>query len=158
MQDLIGYDKIVGGAMLTVVRDVLKKVDKEGLKADHHFIICFSTKSKGVVLPKYLFDKFPTQMTIVIQHQFNSLKVEEDKFKITLGFSGIYENLTIPYSSVISFSDPSVNFSLNFNYYDSEELADLNSGKIKDRSTDSFDNIDLSEKVVSLDDFRKNKK
>lgn len=158
MQDLIGYDRIVGAAMRTVVRDVLKKVNIQGLKADHHFIICFSTKSKGVVIPKYLADKFPVQMTIVIQHQFSSLKVEEDKFKITLGFSGNLENLIIPYSSIISFNDPSVNFSLNFNYYDPEEGNDLDNYEQKDLLVNSSGNVDLSAKVVLLDDFRKNKK
>lgn len=151
MHDLIDYDKIVSSAMRNVVREVLKKVEKEGLQSDHHFVVHFSTKNKFVVISQHLLEKFPNQMTIIIQHQFRSLKVGEDKFSIVLSFSGSLEKLVIPYNAITSFSDPSVNFSLNFNYYDDEENLDIN-----DEETGQSE-INSSEKVISLDDFRKNK-
>ena len=100
MQDLIGYNKIVNNAMREVVHQVLKKITEHGLQSDHHFVIRFFTKSAG--LSQGLLGKFPERMTIIVQHQFRSLKVEKDKFSIVLSFSGNLEKLVIPYNSIIS--------------------------------------------------------
>lgn len=152
MEDLIGYDDIIESSMRHVIYKILKKVEKEGLKGGHHFIISFIVKYHGVVVPKYLEDKFSEEMTIVIQHQFSSLIVNENEFKISLSFSGVIEKLTIPYLSIISFADPSINFGLKFNkkipVYDEDGPA---------ISADELASIDLSEKIVSLDAFRKNR-
>ena len=155
MQDKIGYDKIIESAMRDVVSNVLKKVQSEGLKDEHHFIITFSTKHFGVLVSETIKQRFPFEMTIVIQHQFQSLQVFDHCFKITLNFSGISESLTIPYKAIHSFSDPSVNFGLKFNNIedDFEEENELNqSPEISNKATS-----DSSAKIVSLADFKKNR-
>ena len=120
MQDHIGYDAIIESAMRDVVFKVLKKAEN-GLTGGHHFVVTYSTKYFGVVMSEYLKQKFPSEITIVIQHQYQSLMALENCFKIRLSFSGVMESLTIPYKSIISFSDPSVNFGLKFNVDDSDE-------------------------------------
>lgn len=158
MQDKIGYDDIIESSMRNIVYEVLKKVEKDGLKGAHHFIITFATGAAGVNIPESLKEKFPHEMTIVIQHQFNSLSVKEDLFNISLSFSGKQENLTIPYNAISSFADPSVNFGLKFNAIDVEE-ADLEELEefFNEESNDDSATIDTSSKIISLEEFRKNR-
>ncbi len=150
MQDQIGYDEIIEDSMRTVIYKVLKKVEKNGLHGGHHFIITFSTKNPAVLLSESLRNRFPSEMTIVIQHQFSSFVVAEHYFKISLSFSGALESLTIPYKAISSFADPEVNFGLKFNATDIEDYEE-------DEEPQNQTEIDLSSKVVSLDDFRKNR-
>ena len=154
MQDKIGYDKIIESAMRDVISNVLKKVKNEGLKGEHHFVITFSTQYFGVIISEAIKQRFPSEMTIIIQHQFQSLQVLDDCFKIILSFSGVPESLTIPYKSIHSFADPSVNFGLKFNHIedDGEENL-LNQELIEPSNTDS----NLSGKIISLADFKKNR-
>ena len=107
-------------------------------------------------------EKFPEEMTIVIQYQFNYLMTKEKYFVISLSFAGKFEELTIPYETITSFADPSINFGLKFNNYDildyeedglEEKLFDELSGENDSKKAD----FDVSAKVISLDDFRKNK-
>ncbi len=148
--DKIGYNAIIENAMRGVVYAVLKKVEKQGLFGGHHFVIQFSTKTFGAIIPESLKKRFPSEMTIVIQHQFNSLIVTESYFKISLSFSGALETLTIPYLSIISFSDPSVDFGLKFNETENNEQDQI-FAEPRDEA-----NIDGSDKIISLEDFRKN--
>lgn len=156
MKDLIGYDKIIENSMRGVVKEILKKIEKSGLIGEHYFVISFSTNHKGVFIPKNLKEKFPEEMTIVIQYQFNYLLVKENEFVISLSFSGNFEELTIPYKSITSFADPSINFGLKFNNYDilDDEDNDLEGVGKKIKNNKKFD---TSTKVVSLADFKKNK-
>jgi hypothetical protein len=147
MEDLIGYDEIIESSMRQVIYKVLKKVEKEGLKGNHHFVISFSINYPGVSIPNYLQEKFHEEMTIVVQHQFSALLVGENDFKINLTFSGNSERLVIPYLAVTSFADPSINFGLKFNKMIVEETA----------PDAPHEDIDLSAKIISLDDFRKNR-
>jgi hypothetical protein len=164
MQDQIGYDEIIENSMRLVIYETLKKVEKAGLLGKHYFIITFLTRFAGVSIPQSLLEKYPDEMTIVIQYQFRGLVVEADSFKISLGFSGKYEKLEVPYKAVTSFADPSMNFALKFSmsYSDLQELEleDLDeSNQVTNENGDKKSNtkIDLSAKVVSLDAFRKNK-
>ncbi len=159
MQDHIGYDKITQDAMRNVIYRVLKKIEKEGLKGDHHFIINFSTTYSGVVLSKFLLQKFPVDISIIIQHQFKSLVVLENYFKITLSFFGAMETITVPYQAIFSFTDPSVKFMLRFSKEDEiiEETPPKNLKKTNKKLTASKKNLTTSEKVVSLADFKKNR-
>ena len=154
MQDKIGYDLIVEEAMRTIIPKVLGKTGKEGLKGDHHFIITFSTKYSGVVLSDFLKEKFPSQMTIILQHQFQSLVVLEDCFKISLSFSGVMEKLTIPYKAILSFNDPSVNFGLNFK---PQIINDEVQENEKTAKQEISKNNDENSKIISLADFKKNR-
>jgi hypothetical protein len=164
MQDLIGYDDIIENSMRLVIYETLKKIEKTGLIGKHYFIITFLTRFPGASIPKTLIEKYPEEMTIAVQHQYKSLVVEHDFFKISLSFGGKYEKLVVPYKAVTSFADPSMNFALKFSvgYGDIEELQTGDYGESnkanKSGDKDKKDpEIDLSAKVISLDAFRKNK-
>ena len=159
MKDNIGYDTIIETAMRDVIFKVLSKVQKEGLKGEHHFVITFSTKYFGVILSDALKARFPSEMTIIIQHQFQSLKVLENCFKISLSFSGVMEELTVPYKAITSFADPSVNFGLKFNNIglDEDEETNGDSSLELEEIDPALNEKIISEKVVSLADFRKNR-
>jgi hypothetical protein len=114
-ESLIPYDEIVQEALRDVVGRVLGEVERSGgLPGDHHFYITFRTKMPGVAIPKHLSDRFPEEMTIVIQHRFWDLKVEDDGFSVGLSFSGVPSTLRVPFAAVTDFVDPAVDFSLKF--------------------------------------------
>ena len=113
-QDLYHYDKLVEGALRGVIRDVLKRVAQEGLRSTHHFFIGFATQAPGVVMPPRLLERFPNEITIVLQHQFWDLEVGEEAFSVSLSFDKQIERLTIPFAAIKSFADPSVEFALAF--------------------------------------------
>jgi hypothetical protein len=154
MQDKIGYDEIIEDSMRTIIHKVLKKVEKNGLHGNHHFVITFSTKNPETKISDVLKEKFPAEMTIVIQHQFSNLKVEKDFFQISLSFSGVLETLTIPYRAISAFADPEVNFGLKFNDFEDYEEE---FGTENPDNSQKTGNTDLSAKIVSLADFRKNR-
>lgn len=164
MQDLIGYDEIIENSMRSVIFETLKKIEKTGLPGKHYFIVTFLTRFPGVGISKNLLEKYPDEMTIAIQYQYRSLVVGHDDFKVSLSFGGKYEKLAIPYKSITSFADPSMNFALKFsmNYADLEDFAsgDFDESNRANKSGDKGKNIggiDLSAKVISLDAFRQNK-
>ena len=113
-QDLFQYDKMVERALRGVVRDALARVAQEGPRGAHHFYIGFATQMPGVVLPESLRNKYPDEMTIVLQHQFWDLEVGEEAVSVTLSFQKQPERLVVPFAAVRSFADPSVNFALEF--------------------------------------------
>lgn len=114
-ESLIPYDEIVQEALRQVVGRVLREVEETGgLPGGHHFYITFQTRMPGVSIPKHLADRFPDEMTIVIQHRFWDLKVEEDDFTVGLSFGGVPATLHVPFSAVTQFHDPAVEFALTF--------------------------------------------
>ena len=108
----INYSKILKKNMINVLKDVLINIKKNGLQEGHHLYITFKTNDKKVIIPQWLLDKFPSEMTIVIQYEYWNYDVANDHFTITLSFSKIKTDLMIPFSSVISFVDPYANFGL----------------------------------------------
>lgn len=114
-ESLIPYDEIVQDALRAVVGRVLGEVEETGgLPGTHHFYITFKTRSPGVSIPKHLMERFPDEMTIVIQHRFWDLKVEEDYFSVGLSFGGVPATLRVPFAAVTQFHDPAVEFALTF--------------------------------------------
>ncbi len=113
-EDLIRYDILAQDALRGVIRKVLSEVNRTGLPGNHHFFITFVTSAPGVRISTRLHEKYPEQMTIVIQHQYWDLEVSETGFEVTLSFNDVSEKLVIPYSSIRGFYDPSVNFELEF--------------------------------------------
>jgi hypothetical protein len=112
---LIAYDDIVQDALRGVVRGVLKKIESDGgLPGNHHFYIAFKTAAAGVEMPQHLRERYPDEMTIVIQHRYWDLKVERDSFEIGLSFNQVPTKLVIPYAAITGFHDPSVEFALQF--------------------------------------------
>ena len=114
MKDLLRYDRMVETALRGVVREALARAATSGLPGTHHFYITFRTTFPGAELPDYLGKQFPEDMTIVLEHQFWDLEVEETKFAVTLSFKGKPERITVPFGSITGFADPSVKFALQF--------------------------------------------
>ena len=112
--DLIRYDLLVQEALCGVVSRVLADAAKNGLPGDHHFYITFRTHAPGVRLSSRMRDAYPEEMTIILQHQFEDLKVTEHSFEVGLSFKGVPEMLLIPFEAMTGFFDPSVQFSLKF--------------------------------------------
>ena len=115
-ESLIPYDEIVQEALRDVVGRVLSEVEQTGgqLPGGHHFYITFQTRVPGVSIPKHLMERFPDEMTIVIQHRFWDLKVADDRFSVGLSFGGVPSTLVVPFAAVTDFVDPAVDFSLKF--------------------------------------------
>ncbi|WP_018262398.1 SspB family protein [Methylobacterium sp. WSM2598] len=112
--DLIRYDLLVQDALRSVVRKVLGDAARDGLAGEHHFYVSFRTDYPGVRISQRLREKYPQDMTIVLQHQFWDLGVTEHAFEVGLSFSGIPERLLVPFEAVTGFFDPSVQFGLKF--------------------------------------------
>jgi hypothetical protein len=120
-KDLIRYDLLVQDALKGVVRRVLIDAGKDGLPGEHHFYISFRTDFPGVRISNRLRDKYPQEMTVVMQHQFWDLIITEHTFEVGLSFSGVPERLLIPFDALTGFFDPSVQFGLKFDSPDGEE-------------------------------------
>jgi hypothetical protein len=114
VQDLFDYPQMVQSALRGVVREALARTAREGLRGAHHFYVSFRTHVSGVVLPDYLLNQYPEEMTIILQHQFWGLEVGDREFSVTVSFQNRPEQLTIPFAAVTSFADPSVKFGLQF--------------------------------------------
>jgi hypothetical protein len=112
--DLIRYDLLVQDALRGVVRKVLSDVAQGGLLGEHHFNITFKTHAEGVQLSSRMRNEYPVEMTIILQHQFWGLKVNEQNFEVGLSFNKVPETLIIPYEALTGFYDPSVPFGLKF--------------------------------------------
>ncbi len=135
----IDYEALAQDAMRGVVRTVLYQAAKTGLPGDHHFYISFDTTASGVVLSKRLKDKYPTEMTVVLQHRFWDLSVQDDGFEVKLTFDGIPERLVVPFASIRVFFDPSVRYGLQFEDLDvepegAEPMAQRFSGRTADHA------------------------
>jgi hypothetical protein len=113
-KDLIRYDLLVQEALKGVVRKVLIDAGKDGLPGEHHFYVSFRTDFPGVRLSSRLREKYPQEMTIVLQHQFWDLGITDHAFEVGLSFSGVPERLLIPFDALTGFFDPSVQFGLKF--------------------------------------------
>ena len=108
--DLIRYDLLVQDALRSVVRKVLADTARNGLVGDHHFNIAFKTQAPGVVAPPAVKQRFPDEMSIILQHEFWDLVVTQDAFEVSLNFSRKPERLIVPFDSITGFTDPSVPF------------------------------------------------
>ncbi len=117
------YDSMVEEALRGVVGKALAHAAKHGLPGEHHFYITFRTDDPGVMIPDHLRQRYPGDMTIVLQHQFWGLDVGDDVFSVTLTFSDVPERLTVPYAAVVAFADPSVRFGLQFDVADGRGKA-----------------------------------
>jgi hypothetical protein len=119
----IDYEALAQDAMRGVVRTILAQVAKGGLPGDHHFYISFDTQAPGVTMSKRLREKYPQEMTIVLQHRFWDLLVNDERFEVKLTFDGIPERLVVPFAAIKVFFDPSVRYGLQFESPDLGESA-----------------------------------
>jgi hypothetical protein len=113
-KDFIGYQALTDAALRGVVRDALRRIEKQGLIGSHHFYLTFKTKFPGVDIPEFLCEQYPDEMTIILQHQFWGLKITEDRFEVTLTFKKLPATLVIPFAALTAFFDPGVQFGLQF--------------------------------------------
>lgn len=149
----LNYEKLVDTALMSVVKDCLEQVSREGLKGDHHFYITFLTHYPAVKIPDYLRNQYPEEMTIVLQHQFENLEIHKDGFKVELVFDEEDEHIEIPFKSIVNFYDPSVDFSIDFNPEEADFAlpAETHTSSQKDSKTKTPNSTGT---VVSLDQFR----
>ena len=125
-KDMIRYDVLAQEAFRGLVKKVLTEVAHAGLPGEHHFYIIFDTRAPGVRISSRLKERYPDEMTIVIQHQYWELVVNETSFEIGLSFSGVPEKLVVPFASIRGFFDPSVEFAVQFPLVDeSGNAADM---------------------------------
>jgi hypothetical protein len=113
-EDRYRYDQYVDEALRGVARRVLRDIARDGLSGNHHFYISFRTATPGVEMPEYLRHRYPEEITIVLQHQFWGLEVEDKQFSVTVSFNKQNERLTVPFVALTAFVDPSVRFGLQF--------------------------------------------
>ncbi|MEP2943126.1 MAG: ClpXP protease specificity-enhancing factor SspB [Hyphomicrobiales bacterium] len=130
-EDIIRYDVLAQEAMRGVVKKVLTEVLRSGLPGEHHFYITFNTQAPGVRISSRLHERYPEEMTIVVQHQFWDLEVSSQSFEIGLAFAGVPEKLLVPFNAIKSFVDPSVQFGLQFDLVDDEMGEDNSSSDDK---------------------------
>jgi hypothetical protein len=126
--DLIRYDLLVQEALRGVVRNVLSEAARNGLQGEHHFFITFKTNAPGLRLSNRMRERYPDEMTIILQHQFWDLGVTEHAFEVGLSFSNVPERLLIPFAAITSFVDPSVQFGLKFDVQDPGQAAPSGKG------------------------------
>ena len=154
---------MVESALRGVVRKAVEEVRDNGLPDDHHFYITFLTEHKGVDIPEYLKERYPQEMTIVLQYQFYDLTVDDEFLSVTLSFNNIPERLVIPMPAITIFADPSVNFALQFQPLSNDQSGPdgdgdgpKGGGDDDDKpSKDSGDDGEETGQVISLDQFRK---
>lgn len=152
-KDHIGYQALTQAAAKGVVRAALEKASKlDKLPGEHHFYITFRTRTPGVQMADYLKDRFPEDMTIVVQHQYWDFEVHEDRFEIILKFSGVPQHLRVPFAAVTRFFDPSVNFMLHFESEDGSAVTSLPPVAAAARTAEAPAS---DATVVSLDAFRR---
>ncbi len=166
--DYLRYDKMVEMALRGVVRQAVSEVienfnDTGGMPGDHHFYITFLTDYPGVKIPDYLKERYPGEMTIVLQYQFSDLKVDAERLQVTLSFNNVPEKLVVPLNAISIFADPSVNFALQFQPLGeamAEEDLILQEMPDGDDDPDGPDGSggggsEKTGEVISLDKFRK---
>ena len=157
MSDTINYALLMHRAMRGLMIDLLEDIGENGLPGEHHFFITFDTSFEGVEIAPWLRDRYPDDMTIVIQHWFDNLTVTDELFTITLNFGDQPEPLVIPFDAIKSFVDPSVEFGLRFEAPDeNEDDDDIDESPMIDIEENAASPAPKGEaEVVSLDSFRK---
>ncbi len=172
MSDRIDYGNLMHDAMRSLIRTVLDEVAERGLPGAHHFFISFDTTHPEVELADWLRERFPEDMTIVMQHWFADLEVSEDGFAVTLNFGDQPERMSIPYDAIRTFVDPSVEFGLRFETQEDEEEAELAAAEEAPVDFEEFappaeespsasededepEDVQKDAEIVSLDSFRK---
>ncbi len=164
MSRSIDYGNLMHEAMRGLIRKVLDDVAANGLPGAHHFFITFDTSHPDAELADWLSDRYPGEMTVVMQHWYDNLDVRDDGFGVTLNFGDAPEPLYIPYDAIKTFVDPSVEFGLRFETQEDEETADIEPLPVETdpaaesdgpQDNDEEAASDTDAQIVSLDSFRK---
>ena len=110
----MNYQQWVQDSLRMVVKRALQDAQQNGLYDGHHFMLTIATRAEGVKMPDFLKQQYPDSITLILQHEFRALTVEEEYFSVELAFKGVFYKLEIPFKAVIAFMDPSVHFALQF--------------------------------------------
>ncbi|SHG69270.1 hypothetical protein SAMN05444003_0510 [Cognatiyoonia sediminum] len=156
MSRRIDYGNLMHRAMRSLIQNVLTDIQQNGLPGEHHFFITFDTLHPDVELADWLSDRYPGEMTIVIQHWFDNLDVTDEGFSITLNFGENPEPMYIPYDAIKTFVDPSVEFGLRFETQeeDEDEEDEVEEAPMEEMAEEP-EAPPTEAEVVSLDQFRK---
>ncbi|MCB2110826.1 SspB family protein [Albidovulum sp.] len=146
----IDYGNLMHRAMRGLIHDVLSDIEQTGLPGEHHFFITFDTRHPMAELADWLRERYPEEMTVVMQHWYDGLAVDDDGFAVTLNFGDTPEPLYIPFDAIRTFVDPSVEFGLRFETQESEDDDDDD-----DETPEGPDEPQRDAEVVSLDKWRK---
>lgn len=152
MSRSIDYGNLMHKAMRGLIQEVLEDVEANGLPGDHHFFITFDTQQDGVKIAEWLTDRYPGEMTVVMQHWYENLSVSDEGFAVTLNFGDSPEPLYIPYDAIKTFVDPSVEFGLRFETQDETDTEDDATAETDDADDSA---AAPAAEIVSLDSFRK---
>jgi hypothetical protein len=161
MTATIDYGNLMHRAMRGLIQEVLEDVRNNGLPGEHHFFITFDTQHPDVEIADWLSDRYPGEMTVVMQHWFDNLTVTDEGFAVTLNFGDAPEPLYIPYDAIKTFVDPSVEFGLRFETQESDEEDEDMASETPHVVEDIAEIAEIAEPekkdadVVSLDSFRK---
>jgi len=140
--------------MRSLIQTVLTEVKNNGLPGEQHFFITFDTNHAGVEMASWLKDRYPTEITVVMQHWYDDLEVKDDGFSVTLNFGDTPEHLVIPDEAILTFVDPSVEFGLRFETNEEDEDTDEQKPTVSEESNKDETKKETGQ-VVSLDNFRK---
>ena len=151
----INYDKLIEKSLKNVVIEALKIAERQGLPGENHFYITFKTNHPRTQISDYLKSQYPEEMTIVLQHQFANLRVENNYFSVDLSFGGIQQNLEIPFEAITYFADPYAKFGLSFATGEENSSANETSAPVEEEKEKK---VSGSATVVSIDAFRKKNK
>ncbi len=151
-KDLMNYNGMVETALRHVVRRVLDQVAESGLPGNHHLYLSFHTDYPDVVLPGHLRERYPEEMTIVLQHQFWGLETNDEGFEVTLSFDDVHEYIFVPFAAMTAFADPSVQFGLQFKSGEDEQAA---KGAERSPASSAPQKSAPAGEIVALDSFRK---
>ncbi|MFQ5959257.1 MAG: SspB family protein [Alphaproteobacteria bacterium] len=166
-KDYMRYDRLVDGALRSVMVVALQRAADKGLPGDHHFYISFRTDHPGVAIGDELKALYPNELTIVLQHQFWGLEMGDKLFSVTLSFNGVRQRLTIPFAAVTAFADPGAKFGLQFDATEARAVGGRASARVDTSARleaapavgedGDYEQLALEsdEKVVALDAFRK---
>ncbi len=156
MSRKIDYGNLMHRAMRGLIQDVLRDVARDGLPGQHHFFITFNTMHPDVEIADWLSDRYPDEMTVVMQHWYDNLDVTDEGFSVTLNFGDSPEPLYIPYDAIRTFVDPSVEFGLRFETQDDEDEDESPAAEPADEpETEVEAEPHRDAEIVSLDNFRK---
>ena len=154
MAEEIDYGNLMHNAMRSLIQDVLAGVKNNGLPGEHHFFITFDTNHVEVEMAPWLKERYPTEITVVMQHWYDDLDVRDDGFSVTLNFGDTPEHLVIPYEAILTFVDPSVEFGLRFESSEDEDSKEEPAAFSSDGSYSQKSEKETGQ-IVSLDSFRK---
>jgi uncharacterized protein len=165
-EDLMRYDQLAQDALRGVVREALRRVAQSGLPGGHHFYIEFETPFAGVEMTDRMREKYPREMTVVLQHQYDGLIVHDDRFEVVLSFDNIREKLVVPFNSIKNFFDPAVPFGMRFEVVQARPALETprlpsklpttkQAKKREETAAQSMPEATGAENIVSLDMFRK---